>query len=135
MQKVFHSIDEQQLAAFEQEALGKYDAKTVKASHRKWGQYSAQQKQAILDEGNQIYAELVSVMECGAESPKVQAVIGRWRHHLSYFWTPKIDQLQGLADTYHLDARFKANFDAFHPDLAVFMGQAVKVYVRRHTMD
>jgi len=30
------------------------------------------------------------------------------------------------------DPRFKANFDAFHPELAAFMGKAVSVYVRRH---
>lgn len=135
MHKVFKSVDEQQMDAFEQEAIGKYDEKTVKTSLRQWGQYSDQQKQVILNEGNQIYIELVEAMALGAESIRVQTLIRRWRHHLSFFWTPKIDQLQGLADTYHQDARFKANFDALHPELSEFMGRAVKVYVRRHTID
>jgi hypothetical protein len=132
MQTLFGSIDEQQMAAYADEAQQQYDAKTVKDSQRKWRSYSEQQKQAILDDGNQIYTEIVAVMAFGPESPKVQAVISRWRHHMAYFWTPRLDQLQGLADTYVQDPRFKANFDAFHPELAAFMGKAVSVYVRRH---
>ena len=50
---------------------------------------------------------------------------------MNYFWTPNLDQLVALAKGYHDDARFKANFDKIHPDLAAFMGEAVAVYVAR----
>ena len=48
---------------------------------------------------------------------------------MSYFWTPALDQLNGLAETYSADPRFKANFDQIHPDLAAFMQAAVRIYV------
>ena len=50
---------------------------------------------------------------------------------MNYFWTPNLDQLIGLAHGYHEDPRFKANFDQIHPELAAFMGEAVRVYVER----
>jgi len=55
--------------------------------------------------------------------------VERWRKHMDYFWTPKLDQLLDLANGYSDDPRFKANFDKMHPKLADFMREAVKVYV------
>jgi len=68
-------------------------------------------------------------MPKGAASPEAQAIVGRWRKHMDYFWTPNLDQLLALANGYNDDPRFKANFDKMHPQLAEFMGEAVKVYV------
>ena len=52
---------------------------------------------------------------------------------MDYFWTPSLEQLPGLADGYVDDPRFRANFDAMHPQLAEFMREAVKVYVEART--
>ena len=70
-------------------------------------------------------------MPRGAASAEVQAIVGRWRKHMDYFWTPNLDQLNGLADLYNDDPRFKANYDKVDPRLAVFMREAVREYVRR----
>lgn len=65
------------------------------------------------------------------DSAAVQALVERWRKHIDYFWTPSLDQLVALAENYNNDPRFKANFDAMHPQLAEFMLAAVKVYERK----
>ncbi|PWH12679.1 MAG: MerR family transcriptional regulator [Anaerolineae bacterium] len=123
----FSEAEQEKLAA---EAETIYDPDIVRASNQKWKGYSAEQKQRILDEGRQIYLDMVAVLPKGAASAEAQAIVERWRAHMDYFWTPSLEQLLALADGYVTDPRFRANFDAMHPKLAEFMRQAVKVYVK-----
>jgi len=121
------SEEEQEKYAIEAEQL--YDAETVRESNRKWKAYSAAKKESIMAEGKSIYTEMIAAMPKGAGSKDVQALVERWRRHMDYFWTPNLDQLLAIANGYNDDPRFKANFDKMHPQLAGFMGEAVKVYV------
>ena len=122
------SEEEQEKYALEAEQL--YDPETVRASNKKWKSYPAAKKESILKEGKAVYVDMIAAMPKGAESPEVQAIVQRWRRHMDYFWTPNLDQLLGLAEGYNTDPRFKANFDKMHPQLAAFMRDAVKVYVK-----
>ena len=128
--QLFSGLSEEQQAEYEKEAMRTYDPETVKVSNVQWKRYPAAKKQQILDEGNQIYADLAAALPEGADSPKVQAIVERWRRHIGYFWTPNLDQLLGLAELYNEDARFKANFDRIHPDLAEFLRKAIQIYVK-----
>ena len=129
--QLFSGLSDEQQAEYEKEAMQMYGPEVVRASNKKWKQYSEAEKQRIGEEGNQIYAELSLVMPEGVESAKVQAIVERWRRHIEYFWTPNEDQLLGLADLYNEDARFKANFDKMDPRLAAFFKEAVTEYVKR----
>ena len=127
---LFEGFSEEEQEKYAQEAEQMYDPETVRESNRKWKGYSAAKKEAILDEGKAIYLDMIAAMPKSADSPEAQAIVERWRKHMDYFWTPKLDQLQPLADGYVEDARFKANFDKMHPQLAEFMRDAVAVYVK-----
>lgn len=125
----FSEAEQDKMAA---EAEAMYDPEIVRESNRKWKAYSAQQKQAILDQGNRIYTEIVAAMPAGADSPVAQALIARWYQYMSdSFWRPNLEQLLALADGYVNDPRFRATFDAMHPQLAEFMRDAVNVYAQR----
>jgi DNA-binding transcriptional MerR regulator len=126
---LFEGFSEEQQEEYARQAEGIYDPETVRASNRKWKGYSAEKKQAILDEGKQVYLDMVAAMPKGADSPEVQAIVERWHKHMDYFWTPSPEQLLGLATMYGQSPDFKANFDQMHPDLTDFMKEAVKVYV------
>lgn len=128
---LFAAFSEEEQDQLAEEAARLYDADTVRESNRKWKSYPKEKREAILAEGNQIYADMVAVMPQGAESAEAQAVVERWRNHMNYFWTPAPEQLAGLAEMYVSEPRFRANFDKAHPQLAEFMREAVKVYVRR----
>jgi len=125
----FEGFSEEEQEKYAQEAEQLYDAESVRESNRKWKAYSAAKKESIMAEGKAIYTELIAAMPKGAASKDVQALVERWRKHLDYFWTPKLDQLLALVDGYNDDLRFKANFDKLHPQLADFMRQAVQAYV------
>ncbi|MGB7872831.1 MAG: MerR family transcriptional regulator [Anaerolineales bacterium] len=126
---LFEGFSEEQQEEYTKQAEQMYDPETVRESNRKWKSYSAEKKQAIMDEGKQVYLDMIAAMPKGADSPEVQAIVERWRKHMDYFWKPNLDQLQGLATMYGKSPDFKANFDQMHPELADFMKEAVKVYL------
>ena len=125
----FEGFSEEQQEKYALEAEELYGAESVQASMKKWKSYSAEEKQRIMEEGSKNYTDMIVVMPKGADSPEAQAIVERWRRHMDYFWTPKLDQLLDLANGYNDDPRFKATFDRMHPQLAEFMREAVKVYV------
>jgi len=129
--QLFEAFSDEEQEKYAEEAARMYDPEIVRASNRKWKAYSATEKQRILEEGNLIYTDLVVAMPKEADSPEVQAIVERWRRHMNYFWTPNLDQLLALAEGYNATPDFKANFDKIDPRLAVFMKEAVSVYVRR----
>lgn len=128
---LFEGFSEEKQEEYARQAEQMYDPETVRESNRKWKGYSAEKKQAILNEGKQVYLDMIAAMPKGADSPETQAIVECWRAHMDYFWTPDLGQLQALAAGYVDDPRFKANFDQMHPQLAEFMREAVKIYVQR----
>ena len=125
----FEGFSEEEQEKYALEAEQMYDPETVRESNRKWKAYSAAKKEAIMEEGKTMYMDMIAAMPKGADSKEVQEIVERWRKHMDYFWTPKLDQLLALANGYNDDPRFKANFDKMSPGLAEFMREAVKVYV------
>jgi MerR family transcriptional regulator, thiopeptide resistance regulator len=125
----FEAFSDEQQAEYEKEAMQMYDPATVKASNKKWKNYTPAEKQLIGEEGNAVYEDILQAMPKGASSPEAQAGVERWRRHIEYFWVPNDEQLLGLVDLYNNDPRFKANYDKIDPHLAEFMRQAVTIYV------
>ena len=80
-------------------------------------------------EGKMIYTDMIAAMPKGAASKEAQGIVERWRKHLDYFWTPRLEQLLALANGYNDDPSFKANFDKLDPQLAEFFREAVRYYV------
>jgi DNA-binding transcriptional MerR regulator len=128
----FEGFSEEEQEKYALEAEQMYDPETVRESNRKWKAYSAAKREAIMAEGKTVYVDMIAAMPKGADSSEAQAIVERWRKHMDYFWTPKLEQLLDLANGYNDDPRFKANFDKMHPQLAGFMREAVKVYVAQH---
>jgi DNA-binding transcriptional MerR regulator len=126
---LFEGFSEEEQERYAKEAEQLYDPETVRESNRKWKGYSAEKKQAVMEEGKQVYLDMIAIMPKGADSPESQAIVERWRAHMDYFWTPDLDQLLALATGYVENSRFRDNFDQMHPQLAEFMCDAVKVYV------
>lgn len=93
-----------------------------KESTRRWKNYTSEQKQHILQDGQSVYTDMLAAMPHGANSPQVQAIVQRWHQHLRSFYEPTPQILLGLGQMYSQHPEFRATFDAMHPNLAVFMG-------------
>jgi len=129
--ELFNAYNEQEEKMYEDEAMQMNDLETVKASYILWRSFSKSEKQRIGEEDNAVYEALVLAIPKGPSSPEAQAGVERWWKHMRYFWEPSDEQLMGLTTLYNVDPRFKANFDKFHPDLASFMCEVVKIYVEK----
>jgi DNA-binding transcriptional MerR regulator len=130
--QLFEAFSDEEQAKYAAEAEQKYDPETVRESQRKWKSYTEADKKRIGEEGNAAYQAIVDAIPLGAASQEAQAGVELWRKHMNYFWTPNLDQLNGLAQLYNEDPRFKANFDKVDPRLAEFMREAVKIYVENN---
>ncbi len=130
--QLFGAFSEEEQKKYAAEAEQMYDPEIVRASQKKWKSYTEADKKRIGEEGNAAYRAIVDAIPLGAASKEAQAGVELWRRHMDYFWTPGLDQLNGLAELYNSDPRFKANFDKVDPRLAEFMREAVVVYVKNH---
>ena len=128
--QIFSGFSEEKQQQYEAEIAAdpRYDQDKVKESQRNWGSYSKAKKDQIMQEGKDIYADLVAVMDKGAASPEVQAIMARWHQHLRYFYEPTPEILRGLGQMYNQSPDFVANFQKLHPDLPAFLEQAVTIY-------
>lgn len=120
---IFDGFNEQ----YEQEAIDKW-GDTAQDSIAVWRSYNDEQKQQILDEGNQIYQEIVANMDKGPDSPDIRALLVRWHQHLRHFYEPSIEVLEGLGAMYHDHPDFNATFTRLHPDLPGFLKEAIAIY-------
>jgi DNA-binding transcriptional MerR regulator len=129
--RLFEAFTDEQQKDYERLARLEYGPTTVNESIRRWNSYTKAQQEAIRDEGNQVYAEMVDALEAGlpAHDPKVQALLVRWHNHIHYFYEPTLDTLRGLGDLYNTSRDFIANFQKQHPDLPAYLQQAITQYV------
>lgn len=125
---IFHGFSEEKLEQYEKEAIdnwGEGAAESIKL----WHSYSDERKEAIMQEGSDIYQEIVANMDKGANSPEIRVLLLRWHEHLRYFYEPTIEVLGGLGDMYFDHPDFNATFTRIHPDLPAFLKKAIAIYV------
>ncbi|GAB4396517.1 MAG: MerR family transcriptional regulator [Anaerolineales bacterium] len=126
---LFQGFTPEQEAHYHTQAEAQWgDTPQFKESTRRWKNYTPEQKQRILQDGQSVYTDMLAAMPHGANSPQVQAIVQRWHQHLRSFYEPTPQILLGLGQMYSQHPEFRATFDAMHPQLAIFMGEAVTIY-------
>ena len=129
--KLFQGFSEEKQKQYEREARLQWGPERVNESVQRWGSYSKQKQEAIMEEGGQNYLALTEAMEAG-KSPHdedVQKIIKRWHDHLHYFYEPTLDLLRGLGELYTTHPEFMAFFHQFHDDLPDYLNEAIIQYV------
>ncbi len=130
--ELFAGFTEEEELRYTEEARQQWgDTEAFRQSQQRWGSYSKEKKQEILQEGRQVYSQVMAAMPFGPASPQAQAAIAHWHEHLRYFYEPSTEMLLGLAEMYNEQPEFAANFGKMHPDLAAFMRQAVGIYCNK----
>jgi DNA-binding transcriptional MerR regulator len=128
--ELFKGFSEAQQKEYEKEARLLWGADIVGASTKRWNGYSKEKQKQILNDAGEIYRDLAANLDKAPGSPQVQALIIRWHQNLCYFYEPTKEILLGLSQAYNEHPGFQKTFQAFHPDLAAFMKQAVEIYVK-----
>jgi len=129
--QLFQAFSEEEQKQYEREARLQWGPDTVNESIKRWNSYTEAQRQAIGEEGSQVYADLVKAIEAGTppQDADVQEILKRWHNHIRYFYEPTLDILRGLGEGYNTDARFIANFKKLHPDLPQYLQDSITQYV------
>jgi MerR family transcriptional regulator, thiopeptide resistance regulator len=129
--KVFQRQDEEQEKQYQREARLQYNPSMVNDSIKRWNNYSKDEQDAIMEEGNQIYVDLAEMMTDGkdAKDNDVRAVLDRWQNHIRYFYEPSLDILRGLGQLYNSSPDFMANFQKIHADLPAYLENVIDYYV------
>ncbi len=130
---LFAGFDEAKQKEYAEEASKRWDPKLVKDSNQRWNRLSKEQKEAILQEGNEIYGDMVAQLNTAPDSEAVQAIVARWHQHIRHFYEPSFAMLRGLGQGYAVDPAFRAKFEAMHPDLPDFLHEAINVYCDKNS--
>ena len=124
-----HSADQQK--QYEREVRLQYGPDRVNPTIQRWNSYSQARQDAIIEEGNQIYADFAEVMQAGkrAADRDLRELLDRWQNHLRHFYEPSLDTLRGLGQMYNSHPDFIANFQNIHADLPAYLEQMIDAYV------
>ena len=126
---IFEGFSEEKQKEYEEQAKQEWGKENVERSIKLWNSYSEERKQEIMQEGSQVYLDLIANMEKGPKSETVQQILVRWHEHLHYFYEPSLEVLRGLGTMYDDHPDFNATFTAMHPDLPPFLKEAINFYV------
>lgn len=129
--QLFQAFSDEKQKEYEREIRLQYGPTTVNESIKRWNNYTTAQKQAIGEEGNQVYSDLIDALEAGTppQSAQVQSILVRWHNHLRYFYEPTLDILRGLGVMYNSHPDFIATFRKLHPDLPQYLQDGINHYV------
>ncbi|WP_025681542.1 MerR family transcriptional regulator [Paenibacillus massiliensis] len=118
---------------YEEEARKRWGDEAVDGANAKVKGMAAAEKQAMSDRMNTIYFRLAALRDGAPDSAEAQEAIGDWYVFLnsmgSHSYT--LEAFKGLGQMYVDDERFTRNIDQFGAGLAVFMRDAMEVYVDR----
>jgi DNA-binding transcriptional MerR regulator len=104
------------------------DTEAYQESQRRTGRYGKREWAAIQEEAGDIARRFGDLKRSGApaDGPAAVATAEEHRHHIDrWFYPCSPDAHTGLGEMYVADARFSAYWDAFEPDLAGFVCDAI----------
>src|SRR4051812_34954561 len=98
--KTLAPLSEKKQKHYERLARLQYGPEIVNDSIKRWNGYTKAQQDGILQQGNEIYGDLVTALEAGLSSQdaQVQAILQRWHENLGNFYEPTLEILRGLGE-------------------------------------
>lgn len=107
----------------ESHAYRQSEARTARYTKDDWAKASAQ--------SNAIFEAFAALRGSDPASQEAQALVSRWKEFISGSFYDCTDEiLAGLGEMYVEDERFTKNIDAFGEGTALFMRDAIRVYVK-----
>lgn len=131
MYKGFRGYDASKQKEYEQYIREQYGSEQVDISVKRWSALTDAEKKAYSERGDRLHQEIVANIDKGYQSPEIQALMGQYRQHLSFFYDVTLDIYEGLGHVYNQDPDFQAFYEKIHLGLAAFMEQAITYYVEQ----
>ncbi len=124
----FEGFDETQYEEEARQRWGKTDS--YAQSQKRWKSYSAEQKEAIKQQGGEITRRMVGTDSAlKPDDPGVQAAVGEYFAYINEtFYTLEPEALRALSNMWVEDPRFAANYERIREGGAEFVRQAVDIF-------
>lgn len=122
-------LDEEKQKHAEAQIARNFGFARINETNENLSKYSKEEKNQILVECNEIFADLAKNMNKGEKSKEVQEILIRWHHFIQKFFEPSMEVLKGLGVAYAKNPDFRKTFEAFDPDLPDFLPKAIDCYV------
>lgn len=122
----FSKEESEAYAAEAKERWGHTDA--YKQSQERAKKMTKADWDALSKRSDEILRGIVANMDSGPASAEVQGYIAQHYDSLRTFYEPNLTMYRGLADMYVGDSRFAAYYEKYHPQLPVFMRDAMHAY-------
>ncbi len=90
--------------------------------------HGAKKQAAIKAEAAVIYETITADMDKGWDSAEVQEQVAALHKNMGYFYDCPYGRFQGLGQMYRDDPKFRAFYEAMHPDMPDFLCQAITHY-------
>ena len=131
-QEMYQGFNKETQLGYEKYLIERHGDKMKEAiaeSHRNIKNWMKADWDNSKEEFNEICKELTKKIEYSlkAGSSDVQSIIRRHFKWIKNFWTPTRQTYAGLAAGY-LEPDFQKVFDAYHPQLAKFLAEAMKIF-------
>jgi len=96
-------------------------------SSKTWKKEDWQQQKQLMDEGAKLWISAIE-RQLKPTSSEVQKLTNELYKQICQYWTPDKEKFIGLGQLYLENPDFRAMWDNYHPKLAQFMADAMKVY-------
>ena len=128
-EELYEGFSKEQIESYETEARERWGSTNAYAeSRQRVRNMSKAQWSAVKDQGDEATRLMAGLMDRDPADPEVQAAIARHHAWIENFYTASAEMYTGLGQMYADDERFRAFYDAYAPDLADFMRDAMAIY-------
>lgn len=133
-EELYEGFSKEQIERYQREVTEKYDPTLVAESNRRVRKMTKEQWNAVKLEGDAVTREMAALMGEDPASPAVQSAIARHHAWIEHFYPASAEIYRGLGQGYAEHPEFRAFYDRYKPDLAIFMKAAMD-YFADHTLE
>ncbi|MBA3537851.1 MAG: MerR family transcriptional regulator [Tatlockia sp.] len=135
-EEMYHGFSKEKQAEYEQYLIEKLGSQRCalaqsKMNIKNWTRTDWKKHKATFDE---IHKALTQAILKGhrVDSDEVQKLIDKHYRHIKLFWTPTRESYIGLGQSYTEHPDFRKMYASYHPELAHFLADAMKLYAERN---
>lgn len=132
-EELYVGFDQQKQQEYEKELIKRYGKQAeagIQESYQNTKHWKKEEYQAVQEKFNQLNDEMTALLrkDLPVNSKEVQSVIQEHFELINRFYVPTQEVYSGLGQLYVDHPDFRKQYDAFHPELAVFYREAMKYY-------
>lgn len=129
MKSIFAGFSQEAVDAYKNEVKARWGTTgAYKQSQKRTQGWSKEDYRRVAQEYDAIAVELAALMDIDASDPTVQKLIVRQHAQINQFYDCSLEMYRSLGQMYVDDPRFRKNYDAHRPGLAVFLRDAINYY-------